>query len=207
MRTCDAGWDTKMDAHDTSRNVLRRQYVDRRLALSPDEHVRLSARVCAQLRENFPQLSSQRVAFCWPINKEPDLRPLIEAWIEAQKESGNAGFTALLPVVRAPRTPLGFRAWTPDCDMMIDSYGIPTPSCGEFITPEALLIPVNVFDAAGHRIGYGGGYFDRTLALLGRNVLSIGVGFELARVDSIQPQAHDVPLDAIVSEAGVFRRT
>jgi 5,10-methenyltetrahydrofolate synthetase len=196
-----------MDAHDTSRNVLRRQYVDRRQALSPDEHARLSASICTQLREHFPQLATQRVAFCWPINKEPDLRPLIESWIEAQKKSGNAGFTALLPVVHTPRSPLGFRAWTPDCAMVIDSYGIPTPSSGEFITPEALLIPVNAFDAAGHRIGYGGGYFDRTLALLGRNVLSIGVGFELARVDSIHPLAHDVALDAIVSEAGVFRRT
>ena len=195
-----------MDVHDTSRNALRRQGVDRRLALSPDEHARLSANICAQLREHFPQLSTQRVAFCWPINKEPDLRPLIESWIEAQAKSGSTGFMALLPVVRAPRTPLGFRAWTPDCAMVIDSYGIPTPSGGEFIRPEALLIPVNAFDAASHRIGYGGGYFDRTLALLGRDVLSIGVGFELARVASIHPQAHDVPLDAIVSEAGVFRR-
>jgi 5,10-methenyltetrahydrofolate synthetase len=195
-----------MDAHDTSRNALRRQGVDRRLALSPEEHARLSANICAQLREHFPQLSAKRVAFCWPINNEPDLRPLIESWIEAQEQSGNPGFMALLPVVRAPRTPLGFRAWAPGCAMVIDSYGIPTPSSGEFITPEVLLIPVNAFDAASHRIGYGGGYFDRTLALLGRNVLSIGVGFELARVDSIHPQSHDVPLDAIVSEAGVFRR-
>jgi 5-formyltetrahydrofolate cyclo-ligase len=204
-----------MDAHDTSRNVLRRQCVDRRLALSPDEHARLSANICARLREHFPQLSAKRVAFCWPINNEPDLRPLIESWIDAQAElanranpanPANPAFMALLPVVRAPRAPLGFRAWTPGCGMVIDSYGIPTPSSGEFIKPEALLIPVNAFDAAGYRIGYGGGYFDRTLALLGRDVLSIGVGFELARVDSIHPHAHDVPLDAIVSEAGVFRR-
>ena len=194
-----------MDAHDTSRNVLRRQYVDRRQALSPDEHARLSASICTQLREHFPQLATQRVAFCWPINKEPDLRPLIESWIEAQKKSGNAGFRALLPVVHTPRSPLGFRAWTPDCAMVIDSYGIPTPRSGEFIRQKALLIPVNAFDAAGHRIGYGGGYFDRTLALLGPDVLSIGVGFELARVDSIHPEPHDIRLDAMVTEAGVFR--
>jgi len=190
-----------MDALDTYRNALRRQLVDRRLSLSTEEHARLSATICAHLVETFPQLATMRVAFCWPINKEPDLRPLIESWLA----SGSAGFMALLPVVRAARSPLGFRAWTPDCAMMIDSYGIPTPAEGEFVEPQALLIPVNGFDAAGHRIGYGGGFFDRTLAALGRTTLSVGIGFELARVDSIRPQAHDVPLDAIVSEAGVFR--
>ena len=147
------------------------------------------------------QLSGLHVAFCWPFNNEPDLRPLIESWIAL----GKPGFSALLPVVRAPRTPLGFRAWTPGCAMMTDSYGIPTPVEGEFIEPQALLIPANGFDSAAHRIGYGGGFFDRTLAMLGPATLSIGVGFELARLDSIHPQAHDVPLDAIVTEAGVFR--
>jgi 5,10-methenyltetrahydrofolate synthetase len=142
-----------------------------------------------------------RVAFCWPFNNEPDLRPLIESWII----SGKPGFTALLPVVRAPRSALGFRAWTPGCAMMTDSYGIPTPAEGEFIEPQALLIPANGFDSAGYRIGYGGGFFDRTLAALGPATLSIGVGFELARLDSIHPQAHDIPLHAIVTEAGVFR--
>ena len=74
-----------------------------------------------------------------------------------------------------------------------------------FLTPEALLIPVNVFDTRGYRIGYGGGYFDRTLASPQPAPLTIGVGFELARVDSIEPEEHDVPLAAIVTEAGVLR--
>lgn len=189
-----------MTAHDTSRNALRRQLVDRRMQLTPDEHARLSARICTLIGQHFPQLARQRVAFCWPFKNEPDLRPLIESWIA----QGEPGFTALLPVVRAPRSPLGFRAWTPACTLMPDAYGIPTPSDGEFIEPQALLIPVNGFDAAGYRIGYGGGFFDRTLAALGPAALSIGVGFELARLSSIKPEAHDLPLDALVTEAGVF---
>ena len=197
-----------MNEHDSPRKTLRQQGIDRRMALLPDEHARLSARICAHLQSHFAQLANKRVAFCWPINNEPDLRPLIEAWIAAQAESGPPGFMALLPVVRAARQPLGFRAWRPGCAMLTDSFGIPTPSSGEFVEPEALLIPVNAFDAAGHRIGYGGGFFDRTLAVLRSTTspapLAIGVGFELARVDSIRPQAHDMPLDAIVSEAGVF---
>ena len=190
-----------MDAHDTSRKALRRQLVDRRLALPLDDHARFSASICAQIREHFAQLSTRRVAFCWPFNNEPDLRPLIESWIAL----GEPGFMALLPVVHAPRRPLGFREWMPGCAMMIDSYGIPTPATGEFIEPQALLIPANGFDSAGYRIGYGGGFFDRTLAALGPETLRIGVGFELARLDSIHPQAHDVPLDVVVTEAGVFR--
>ncbi len=190
-----------MTAHDTSRNVLRRQLVDRRLQLTPDEHAQFSAHICALIDQHFPQLAQQRVAFCWPFKNEPDLRPLIESWIAR----GEPGFMALLPVVRAPRTPLGFRAWTPACVLARDSFGIPTPAEGEFVTPQALLIPANGFDSAAYRIGYGGGFFDRTLAALGPTAFSIGVSFELARLDSIRPQAHDLPLNAIVTEAGVFR--
>lgn len=190
-----------MATHDTSRNALRRQLVDRRMQLTPDEHARLSARICTLIGQHFPQLAHQRVAFCWPFKNEPDLRPLIESWIA----QGEPGFTALLPVVRAPRSPLGFRAWTPGCALPPDSYGIPTPADGEFITPQALLIPANGFDASAYRIGYGGAFFDRTLAALGPTTVSIGVAFELARLASIHPHAHDLPLHAIVTEAGVFR--
>jgi 5,10-methenyltetrahydrofolate synthetase len=89
--------------------------------------------------------------------------------------------------------------------MQDDRYGIPTPIEGEFAVPEVLLIPVNAFDAQGYRLGYGGGFFDRTLAALNPAPLTIGVGFELSRVETIDPQAHDIRLDAIVTEAGVFR--
>ena len=112
---------------------------------------------------------------------------------------------ALLPVVTGPEQPLLFRAWQPDCAMTEDRYGIATPVEGAFIVPEVLLIPVNAFDAQGYRLGYGGGFFDRTLAALRPRPLAIGVGFELARVDTIHPCAHDTRLDAVVTETGVFR--
>jgi 5-formyltetrahydrofolate cyclo-ligase len=77
-----------------------------------------------------------------------------------------AGFTALLPVVIDEHRALAFRAWSPGTVMVSDRYGIPAPAAGDFLIPEVVLIPVNGFDAAGYRIGYGGGYFDRTLASL-----------------------------------------
>ncbi|MBV5276509.1 5-formyltetrahydrofolate cyclo-ligase [bacterium] len=189
------------------RRSLRRRQIERRLSLSKEECAHFSARLCRHLRENFAQLATMRVAFCWPMHNEADLRPLIEEW----KRAGSEGFDALLPVVIAENTPLAFRSWSPGTPMTVDRYGIPTPSNGDFVTPDALLLPVNAFDAAGYRLGYGGGYFDRTLAQLNsshqpnhKRPLAIGVGFELARVDSIRPEAHDFPLDAVVTETGVY---
>ena len=185
------------------RQALRRQAIDRRLALAADEWERLSAAICARIEEHLPQLAARRLAFCWPIRNEPDLRPLIATW----QARGEPGFAALLPVVVGAKAPLAFRRWTPERAMTTDRYGIPTPSAGDFERPDALLIPVNAFDSAAYRIGYGGGFFDRTLAALthdGAPILAIGVGFELARVETTWPQAHDIRLDAMVTEAGVF---
>jgi len=199
--TPDTRPENRDETYDTFRRTLRQQRIERRLALSADECALLSAKICEHIQENFPQLAGMRVGFCWPVKNEPDLRPLIMSWIE----SGQTGFAALLPVVLEVNVALAFRQWTPGERLIDDRYGIPTPVAGEFLVPQALLLPVNAFDAAGYRIGYGGGLFDRTLAAIKPAPLSIGVGFELARVDSIRPEVHDVRLDAMVSEAGVFR--
>ena len=199
--TPEPGPGNRPEAADAERKRLRQQLLKHRRALSAEECTRLSAQVCERIRKNFPRLAGLRVGFCWPIKNEADLRPLMEAW----RAAGEAGFSALLPVVVEAGVALDFRAWSPESRMVDDRYGIPAPADGEFLTPEALLIPVNGFDAAGYRIGYGGGFFDRTLAALQPRPFSIGVGFELSRVDSVYPQAHDIPLDAMVTEAGVFR--
>jgi len=192
-----------LEARLNIRRALRQSAIERRLALPPEECTERSAQVCALLQAHFPQLSSQRVGFCWPVNNEPDLRPLLQTWIKHHAH----GFAALLPVVMAPGKPLAFREWTPASRMIPDCFGIPTPGDGQFMTPEVLLIPVNAFDNAGYRIGYGGGFFDRTLASIKPPPLAIGIGFELARIESIHPEPHDVRLDAMVSEAGVFTYT
>jgi 5-formyltetrahydrofolate cyclo-ligase len=183
------------------RRRLRQQAVERRLSLPVTECAALSATICGLLARHFPQLANQRVGFCWPVNNEPDLRPLIVSWLAR----GETGFSALLPVVQGLEQPLAFREWTPQSLMQTDRFGIPTPTEGRLLPPQALLIPVNAFDGDGYRIGYGGGFFDRTLAAQHPPPLAIGVGFELARVASVRPEAHDVRLSAMVSEAGVFR--
>ncbi len=86
--------------------------------------------------------------------------------------------------------------------MTIDRYGIPIPADGAVLIPDVVLLPLVAFDRCGFRLGYGGGYFDRTLVAIVPRPFTVGIGFEVARVDTIQPQAHDIPLDAVVTEAG-----
>ncbi len=178
------------------RRGLRRDMVARRAALTDAGHAALSARIVAHA---LATLALPGVAaFCWPIKHEPDVRALLASWAEA-------GTRTALPVVVGEGQPLAFREWTPETPLAPDRYGIPTPTTGEWLTPDLILLPLNGFDAAGYRLGYGGGYFDRTLAALRPRPLAVGVGFEINRVDSIRPEAHDQRLDWIVTENGAFR--
>lgn len=180
------------------RQALRREMLARRTVLTAQQHAEFSAAIVAHLLANFGELATRTVGFCWPVKHEPDVRAALTTW--AQR-----GGRAALAVVVAKDEPLAFRAWHPDTPLTPDRYGIPTPSSGDWLTPEAILLPLNAFDAEGFRLGYGGGYFDRTLAALSPRPLAVGVGFEINRVDSIRPQPHDQRLDWIVTEAGAFR--
>lgn len=178
------------------RRALRREMVARRAALSDAEHAGLSARIVEHLLAALPLPGV--VAFCWPIKHEPDVRAVVESWAAL-------GARAALPVVVAEGAPLAFRLWTADTPLEPDRYGIPTPAAGDFVAPDTILLPLNGFDSAGYRLGYGGGYFDRTLAALSPRPLAVGVGFEINRLDSIRPESHDQRLDWIVTEATAAR--
>jgi 5-formyltetrahydrofolate cyclo-ligase len=136
------------------------------------------------------------IAFCWPHRAEVDPR-------FAVRRLRDAGIDAALPVVAAKGQPLQFRRWWPGVAMVRGALDIPYPRDTELVTPHLALVPLVGFDAQGYRLGYGGGYFDRTLAALPIKPVCVGVGFELARLDTIHPQPHDVPMDFIVTEAGI----
>lgn len=178
------------------RRALRRDMVARRAALSDAEHAALSARIVSHLLAALP--TPRIVAFCWPIKHEPDVRGVLPRWAER-------GVVAALPVVVEADAPLAFREWTPNTPLAADRYGIPTPVAGDFVQPDMLLLPLNGFDGDGYRLGYGGGYFDRTLAALSPRPLAIGVGFETNRLPTIRPESHDQRLDWLVTEAGALR--
>ena len=133
----------------------------------------------------------------WPIKGEPDLRPLMT-------ELHAAGVTVALPVVETKAAPLVFRRWTPETHMVRGHWNILVPPHdADVLTPDIALAPLVGWAAGGWRLGYGGGYFDRTLAALIPRPVTIGIGFQQARLTTIYPQPHDIPLDVIVTGAGV----
>jgi 5,10-methenyltetrahydrofolate synthetase len=185
------------DALRSFRNALRNRLVAAREALPAERHAQLSCQIERHLGALVDALNPAVLAFCWPFRGEFDARALVAARLPD-------GLRACLPVVVDNGVPLEFREWSPHSEMIEDRYGIHIPARGEILRPDAILMPLNAFDAAGYRLGYGGGYFDRSLAALSPRPRAVGVGFELARVDSIRPQAHDLPMDVIVTEAGTF---
>lgn len=170
-----------------------------RRALADDDRAARDAAIDRWLAQGFDALAGATVAFCWPFAAEPEPRFAVRRWRER-------GSRAALPVVVAPRTALAFREWWPGAPMERGVYDIPHPVDTATLAPAAALVPVNGFDGGGHRLGYGGGYFDRTLAELAPRPVCIGLGYELARMDTIHPQPHDMPMDFIVTEAGIHAR-
>lgn len=194
IRTVKSGLEDNT-ADQAWRSALRAEMLARRQAMSPELHADHCARLVQHLVAVLPVPSGAIIGFCWPIRQEPDIRPAIAHWRQA-------GCRAALAVVTASASPLAFRDWQPDTPLIADRYGIPTPQTGDWLQPDLLMLPLNAFDAAGYRLGYGGGYFDRTLATITPRPIAVGIGFELNRVASIRPHAHDQRLDWIVTEAG-----
>ncbi len=143
------------------------------------------------------QADVHAVGFYFPVRGEPDLRPVIAQWL-----SVDARRVSALPVMRADK--LEFHAWTADSPMQAGGFGIPVPAQGRVVQPECLLIPCIGFDNRRFRLGYGGGYYDRTLATLVPWPLVVGIAFEATKLESIDPQPHDVRMDAIITDASVY---
>jgi len=180
-----------------TRRELRARLIAERQALAPAVHARLSAALDAALDARFPPGAVGLIAGYWPIRGEFDPRPYLNRILAA-------GGEVALPVVTGPGAPLSFRRWGPEAAMEIGLWNIPHPAAGPEVTPDTLLIPLVGFDAGGHRLGYGGGFFDRTLAALRPRPLAVGLAFELGRLASLAARSHDFPMDVVVTEAGSF---
>ncbi len=183
------------------RAAERRRLIAARLAMPAVERRRLARRIGAALDKLLADVAGLVIAAYWPIRGEPDLRP----WLESVRARGAH---CALPVVVAANAPLEFRSWRPGDRLARGVWNIPVPADGPPVAPQVLIVPVVGFDAGGHRLGYGGGFYDRTLAAATPRPFAIGVGASVAALSSIDPQPHDVPMDAIVTEHGAtdFRR-
>jgi 5,10-methenyltetrahydrofolate synthetase len=133
----------------------------------------------------------------WPIKGEPDLRPVLT-------DLHRVGVTIVLPVVETRAAPLVFRRWTPETRMVRGDWNIPVPPPeADVLTPDVTLAPCLGWDDGCFRLGWGGGYFDRTLAVLAPRPMTIGIALAAAGLPTIYPQPHDIPLDLILTEDGV----
>jgi 5,10-methenyltetrahydrofolate synthetase len=180
------------------RKAQRANLIAARGAFVPAQRKAWNERITALLESGFGVPPGAVVGFCWPYKGEFDARFVVRRWRDG-------GATAAMPEVAEKARPLRFRKWWPGVTMDPGVYGIPVPVGTDVLVPDIAIIPMNGFDDQGYRLGYGGGYFDRTLAALERRVLSIGVSFEALRMPTIHPQPHDIPMDFVVTEAGIHR--
>jgi 5-formyltetrahydrofolate cyclo-ligase len=172
----------------------RARLIPERMALRGELRRHHNTAITAALRK---LLSARMViGFYWPIRGEYDARNLVRGLLDQ-------GARAALPVVVQKGAPLIFRDWRPDTPMASGFWDIPVPAKGEPVIPTTLLVPLVGFDELGFRLGYGGGYYDRTLASLPAKPLAIGVGYELSHLETIYPQPHDIPMSMIVTESRV----
>ena len=140
----------------------------------------------------------------WPIKGEFDPLPVLHRW----KEDGELLDKPLrrrigLPVIDKVTKTMRFHAWYPGCPMEEDAYGIPKPKDTEVLTPTLLFVPCVGYGPGGYRLGYGGGFYDRTLAALTPRPYTVGLGFAPGFIEDFTPQPHDLPLDTILNDNGV----
>ena len=144
----------------------------------------------------------------WPIKGEFDPLPALFRWQEAGLEedanSAQERRCIALPVTNKIDKTLTFYTWYPGCPMEEDAYGIPKPKDTEVVHPSLIFVPCVGYGPGGYRLGYGGGFYDRTLASLQPKPFTVGLGFDFAYLPDLQPEPHDVPLDAILSDTGVM---
>jgi 5-formyltetrahydrofolate cyclo-ligase len=180
------------------RRAERERLIALRMALPPAVRRAAGERITAALQEIISARAGM-LGIYWPFRAEFDPRPLVDALAAA-------GRKVALPVVIDKKGPLEYRAWAPGEPLAAGVWDIPIPEKREIVVPSMVLAPVVGFDRACYRLGYGGGYFDRTLASLDPRPLAIGIGFAAQEITTIYPQPFDIPMDMIVTENGVARR-
>jgi 5,10-methenyltetrahydrofolate synthetase len=180
------------------RKQQRARLIEARQALSSIERERVAASLVANLDMLFSDLPCRILGIYWPIKAEFDLRP----W--ANRLSEGRGIELALPVVVREQAPLEYWRWKQGDALSRGFWGIMVPAERSPVVPDAVIAPL-IGHSDHYRLGFGGGYFDRTLAALSPRPFAVGVGLAGGRLDGFVPQPHDIPMSAIVTEAGITR--
>lgn len=179
------------------RKAERERLIGARVGMDAADRQARMCRIAHNLEIALGAITGQAISFYWPFRAEPDLRDLMA-------RVATAGGRVALPVVIARAQPMVFRAWRPGEPLESGVWNIPIPpvSAPE-VMPDIVIAPLVGFDPSLFRLGYGGGFFDRTLAAMPRRPRVVGVGYDQAAIPTIFPQVHDIPMDAIVTESGL----
>src|SRR5579864_1414339 len=169
------------------RKETRANLIEKRMAAPARQRRAWGAEIERHLVPLLQRLDPKLLGFCWPFKAEFDPRPLIRQLLT------NGRCKAALPAVVRSNAPMEFRPWTESAEMELGVWDIPVPKTKETVLPDLVLVPLVGFDRENYRLGYGGGYFDRTLATLASRPVSVGIGYELSRLDTVYPQPFDIP--------------
>ncbi|MGQ3295507.1 MAG: 5-formyltetrahydrofolate cyclo-ligase, partial [Shinella sp.] len=180
------------------RKSERERLIAERLAIPAETRAHHGDTIAAGVLAEIGDLTDRIVSAYWPFRGEPDLRPFLQTVAE------RGGRTAL-PVVVEKGRPLEFHLWQTGEALSRGVWNIPIPAEQRPCLPDIVIAPVVGYDPACYRLGYGGGFFDRTLAAMPKKPRVIGVGYSVAKLATIYPQLHDIPMDVIVTEAGTVR--
>ena len=193
--------DNSQDGKTLEKNALRKALVAQRLQM-PDRQQR-AALLQDVMRIWLVGRPDTVIGAYWPIKGEFDPLPALHRWKEdgeliEEPQPRRIG----LPVVDKVYKTMVFHAWYPGCRMEEDAYGIPKPKDTEVIVPTLLFISCVGYGPGGYRLGYGGGFYDRTLATLEPRPFTVGLGYTQGYLPDFESQPHDIPLDAILNENG-----
>ena len=180
------------------RKAQREELIAARLAIPAETRTAHSQAIGDALDKLIGDIAGKSVSLYWPFRGEPDLRP----WMATATARGA---TCLLPIVVAKAQPLIFKAWKQGDKLDRGIWNIPIPAEGDEMLPDIVIAPLVGFDPSRYRLGYGGGFFDRTLAAHPGRPLVIGVGYSSQHIPTIHPQRHDIPMQAIITEGGLWR--
>lgn len=183
---------------------LRTTHLNTRISMDAASHAQASAQMMALLQDYLRsrvmhhEPATLQIGAYWPFRNEPDVLPLLQQLHEQ-------GHTIGLPSILQSQRAMQFVRWTPDCVMHKDRFGIATPVGEDIIMPNCLLIPCVAADRHGYRLGYGAGFYDRTLAQLHQQsaqpVHTIGLVFDDALLALLPHESHDLPLDILVTQS------
>ena len=181
---------------ELTKSALRQRAREQRARIPADVHAEAAKSVAKHFFDAITLLPGAVVAAYWPIRDELDCRAVLTRLVDS-------GQPVCLPVVRGNEEPLELRLWEEGAALYPSGFGTLAPAeTAPLAEPDVILVPLLAFDKLGTRLGYGGGYYDRTLAVLGHRPKLIGFAFSAQELDHIPRLAHDVPLHAVITEQG-----